>query len=110
MTTRYERCRALHWSAAILHELQVEPSIAVELAERARSIALSYPLPGVIEALNQGEATQLTPGQIQAISAMRSLLASFPSTSVHTQDFIERVLRHFPYPNEDNAGIWPGGL
>ena len=94
----------------ILDELQAEPSIAAELADRARLIALSYPLPGVIEALNQGEATQLTPEQIQAISATRSLLASFPSASVHTQDFIERVLRHFPYSNEDNAGFWPGGL
>jgi hypothetical protein len=110
MTTRYERCRALYWGTAILNELQSEPSVAAELAERARLIALSYPLPSVIEALGKREVTQLTPEQIQAISAMRALLTSLPSASVYTLDFMERVLRHFPYSNEDNAGFWPGGL
>jgi len=106
MTTTSERCRALSWGADILSQLQVEPWVPSDLAERGRALALSYPTQSVIEALAQGAAIQLTPQQLQAIDETRALLRKFPARGLETWDFIEVILRHFPLPAEDNAGFW----
>jgi hypothetical protein len=106
MTTTSERSRALIWGGQILDQLQVESWIPVDLADRSRALAVSYPKQDVIEALAQGAPIELTPQQLQAIEATRKLIAELPARSLATWEFIEGGFRHFPLPGEENAGYW----
>ena len=107
MTTTSERCRALRWGAEILSEMQVEPSVSGDLAERARALIQSYPSSSVIDALEEGQALQLTPQQIQAIDDTSALLRRLPALGVALiEPSLEATLRHFPLPGEENGGFW----
>ncbi|MDP9123370.1 MAG: hypothetical protein M3N82_02020 [Pseudomonadota bacterium] len=114
VTTNFERCRALHWGAAILNELLIEPSAPVDLADLARGIVPALPDRAVIDALGQGAAIKLTSSQAAAIQGARALLeqlaAAGVAVTVGGRDVIEATLRHFPLAYEDNAGFlhWPG--
>lgn len=113
MTTNFERCRALHWGAAILNELLVETSAPIDLAELACRLVPALPDGAVIDAMGEGALIKLTSAQAAAVRGARSLLeqlaAAGVAVTVDGRDVLEATLRHFPLAYEDNAGFlyWP---
>ena len=113
LTTNFERSRALHWGAAILGHMIAEPSVPVDLVDRARMLVPALPDRAVIDALSRGVPVKLTLSQTEAIRGARDLLEALTAAGVATttggRDVVEATLRHFPLPEEDNAGflLWP---
>ncbi len=113
MTTNFERGRALHWGAAILSQLLIEASAPIDLVERARKLVAELPNQAVIDALSEGASIKLTPSQVRAIRGTRDALERLTAAGVAIttggRTGVEATLRHFPLPDDDNAGflLWP---
>jgi hypothetical protein len=115
MTTNFERCRSLHWGAAILNELLTEPWAPADLAERARGILPKFPDSATIAALAEGASIKLTSSQTEAIRGMRAVLEQLADTdivvTIGEREGLDATLRHFPlsWLEADNAGflLWP---
>ena len=99
MSTPEERMRALRWGWELLRDIQQDSAVPVESRDSARTLALRYPAPAMLQALLASGARHLPQDVGAAIDDGRTLLEELQVRGKAAADTLRRILytlRHFP--------------